>query len=86
MTLATAKYSKATTYRSIVKAEIYVKGSDTPVLSTETGEITIKGDRVYLEDSSSLDVGKYVLKVYPIAEDGTGKPATLKVTVKKPKK
>ena len=80
--LATVKYSKNTTRRSIVKAELYPNRSTVPCMSTETEELIINNDEVLLKDSGSLAPGKYVLLVYPVAKEGAGKPAKFTITVK----
>jgi hypothetical protein len=82
--LATGKYSKTTTYKELVKAEIFAKGSNTVVASSADGTVSVKNNTVMIKDTGLFTPGKYVLKVYPASAEGEGKPATLNFVAKAP--
>lgn len=84
--LATAKYSKNTTFRSLSYAKItnaageIVKSSDT---DDDFKRIILDGDNIILEDTNDLAPGKYTLSVLPVSRIGSQpKAATLALTVK----
>lgn len=82
--LATARFSKATTYKKLVKAEIFAKGSNEIAASSEDGRISLVNNEVVIKNTEFFTPGKYILKVYPAAAEGTGKPATLNIVAKAP--
>lgn len=82
--LATAKFRAATTFKTIAKAEIIAQGSETALLNSGKGEILIQDGNVIVKDTTKFAAGKYTLKVYPVAAEGAGKPATLTIVVKAP--
>ena len=85
--LATAKYSKNTTFRSLSYAKItnasgeIVKSSDN---EADSKRIILDGDSIILEDTDDLTPGKYTLSVLPVSRIGSPLPkaATLALTVK----
>lgn len=85
--LATAKYSKNTTFRSLSYAKItnaageIVKSSDN---EDDSKRIILDGDSIILEDTDDLTPGKYTLSVLPVSRIGSPLPkaATLALTVK----
>ncbi len=85
--LATAKYSKNTTFRSLSYAKItnasgeIVKSSDN---EDDSKRIILDGDSIILEDTDDLTPGKYKLSVLPVSRIGSPLPkaATLALTVK----
>ncbi|MBO4904956.1 MAG: hypothetical protein J5367_07005 [Lachnospiraceae bacterium] len=84
--LATAKYSKNTTFRSLAYAEITNSAGETVRSSDnedDSKKIIIDGDSIILEDSA-LTPGKYKLSVLPVSKVGSPLPkaATLALTVK----
>lgn len=84
--LATAKYSKNTTFKSLAYAKITNSSGET-VRASDTEDdfkkILIDGDDIILEDTS-LAPGKYKLSVLPVSKVGSPLPkaATLALTVK----
>ena len=85
--LATAKYSKNTTFRSLAYAKIVntagetVKSSDN---EDDSKKILLDGDSIILETTDDLTPGKYTLSVLPVSKVGSQLPkaATLALTVK----
>lgn len=86
ITLAVAKYSAKTTFRSIARAVIVDAYGDTVTSGTHASPLKIVGDEIRLEgEYDNLSPGKATLYVYPSLPDGTyGTPATAALTIKMP--
>jgi len=84
--LATAKFSSRTSYTILSKAELYDSGM-AHIYSTGS-ELSITSPDslgVVVNDSADMEPGKYTLRVFPTAPDGSvSKPATMTVNVKAP--
>lgn len=87
ITLAVAKYSAKTTFRSIARAVIVDAYGDTVNSGTSGSPLVIDGDEIKLAGKYEdlFSPGKATLYVYPSLPDGTyGTPATTPLTIKMP--